>query len=92
MPMPLTSLRCARAVRDGGIDAMAALNEALQEAIAEAAPEHAEALKQAFGRAMANLSDAFVNPAVKAFPELEPDEATWAAVVKSRASARAGSA
>ena len=87
--MTLPNIDCARIVRDGGIDAMAALNSALSEAIAELSMLHQDELKLVFGRAMAQISTEIINPAVAAFPELEPDENAWAAVAKVRATARA---
>jgi hypothetical protein len=82
-------INCARIVRDGGIDAMAALNEALREALHGLSPQDQESLKLSFGRAMGEVVDALINPAVQAFPELEPDEATWTSVAKARARLRA---
>ena len=90
--MTLPTLNCARLVRDGGIDAMAALNEALGEAIVGLAPEDQERLKRAFGRVMGKVLEEIINPAVQAFPELEPDEATWVAVAKARATVRSDAA
>ena len=88
MPLTLPTIECARAVRDGGIDAMAALNEALREAIVRLTPAQADELKLAFGRVMGDLVEDIINPAVHAFPELDPDPATWIAVAKARAAAR----
>lgn len=88
MPLTLPTIDCARAVRDGGIDAMTALNEALREAIAGLTPAQADELKHAFGRVMGDLVEDIINPAVHAFPELDPDPATWIAVAKARATAR----
>jgi hypothetical protein len=87
--MAYLDLDSARRVRDGGIDAMAALDSALSEIIASVKDEHQPALKQAFGRAMGEVVCEIINPAIHAFPELEPDTDTWAAVVKERARARA---
>jgi len=80
---------CARIIRDGGIDAVAALDAALAEAIVGLAPEQQAALRQAFAHAMGEVIDATIMPSVKAFPELEPDDETWRAVVKSQAKKRA---
>ena len=66
---------------------MAALNEALREAIAGLTPGQADELKLAFGRVMGELVVEIINPAVRAFPELDPDPATWIAVAKARAAA-----
>ncbi|MBI3347269.1 MAG: hypothetical protein HY020_08675 [Burkholderiales bacterium] len=77
-------------MRDAGIDAMAALDGAVADAIVNLAPEQAREVKLAFGRTMSAVMDAMINPAVKAFPELDPDESTWASVAKARARARSG--
>ena len=75
-------------MRDGGIDAMAALNEALREALVGLTPEESDNLKRVFGRVMGDLVEDIINPAVHAFPELDPDEATWIAVAKAHAATR----
>ncbi|HXC39605.1 MAG TPA: hypothetical protein VN667_11740 [Burkholderiales bacterium] len=67
---------------------MAALNDALVDAIADINPEQAEELKRVFGDVMAAVVDELINPAIQAFPELDPDDATWRAVAKARAAAR----
>jgi hypothetical protein len=82
------TINCARAVRDGGIDAMAALNAAVSEALAHVAKEHEQELKRAFGRLMGEVIEELINPAISAFPELELDEAAWVAIAKARAEAR----
>lgn len=79
------TISSARAVRDGGIHAMAALNAALATALAGLSPEQARELKMTFGTVMAELIEKIINPAVHAFPELEPDEATWSSVVEEQA-------
>jgi hypothetical protein len=87
--MKLSNINRARIVRDGAIDAMAALNAALTEAIdgLEGADRHD--MKMAFGRVMGEIAVELMHPTVKAFPELEPSNATWTAVVKASASERA---
>lgn len=87
--MKLPNIDCARIVRDGGIDAMAALNAALSEAIAGFPALDQARMKLSFGRAMAEITMEVINPAVAAFPELEPDEDTWKRVAKARATERA---
>jgi len=87
--MTLPNLKCATAVRDGGIDAMAALDTALREAISDISLEDATELKRKFGQAMGEIVEQVINPALKSFPELTPDESTWREVAKARASARA---
>lgn len=86
--MNLTDINRARIVRDGAIDAMTALNEALREAIDGVAEADRQSLKLAFGRAMGEISVELMHPSVNAFPELEPSEATWHSVAKARALAR----
>lgn len=83
------TISCARALRDGGIDAVAALNDALGAALVDLSPEKQKELKREFGEAMAAVLDVTVNPAVHAFPELRPDETAWTDVARVRASARA---
>ena len=60
--MKLPNIDCARIVRDGGIDAMAALSAALCDAIAELPALDQERLKLAFGRAMAEITMEIINP------------------------------
>lgn len=86
--MTLPTIDCARLVRDGGIDAMAALNEALREAVVGLSQQDQQNLKRAFGQVMGEIIEKIVNPAVRAFPELVPDESTWATVAKARAALR----
>lgn len=73
---------------DGGIDAVAALNEALKDALIGLPPDSQSEIKLAIGRAMSAVLDETVNPAVQAYPELRPDE-TWIAIARTRATARA---
>jgi hypothetical protein len=82
----------ARHIRDGGIDAMAALNEALREAIVGLSPQDQQHIKHAFGQVMGEITLTLINPAVSAFPELKPDESTWASVARARAAARSDAA
>lgn len=71
---------------------MAALNDALCEALIGLPPQDQESLKRAFGRVMGEVTMEIINPAVRAFPELDPDETTWAAVAKTRATERSNAA
>lgn len=82
------TLCCALALRDGGIDALAALDGSLSDAIVRLPPESEEELRLLFGRIMSDIVYEIINPAIRAFPELNPDEATWQAVVRSRAASR----
>lgn len=88
LPVHLPTIACARAVRDGGIDAMAALDAALHGAIQGLSAEQALAVKRAFGRVMGEIVCELIRPSTRAFPELEPDDATWAAVARARAAQR----
>lgn len=87
--MTLPTLNCARAIRDGGIDAVAALNAALEDALVDAPTDSHRAIKHAIGRAMGAVLDETVHLAVRAYPELKPDQETWTAVAKARAATRA---
>jgi hypothetical protein len=78
----------ARAIRDGGIDAIAALDSVLADALAGTPVDEQQNLKRAFGQVMATVMEATVNAAVRAFPELQPDEQAWASIAKSRALSR----
>jgi hypothetical protein len=84
----LPTIACARAVRDGGIGAMAALNESLRGALLGLTLEQAGELKLLFGRVMGEIVEELINPAVMAFPELDLDETAWSAIAKDRAAAR----
>ncbi len=86
------TLLCAQLVRDGGIDAMAALNDALAKAIFGLSPQEQADIKHAFGRAMGEVVTGIINPAIAAYPELAPDDATWSAIAKVRAAERSSGA
>jgi hypothetical protein len=86
--MILPTIACARAVRDGGIDAMAALDCSLRAALPGLSEEQARALKRAFGNVMGEVVERLINPAVDAFPELETNEAAWCAIAKEQATLR----
>jgi hypothetical protein len=90
--MTFPNIDCARHVRHGGIDAMAALNEALREALVGLNAEDQHELKQTFGHVMAEIVDTLINPAVRAYPSLDPSDDTWLSVVRARAAARANAA
>lgn len=87
--MDLPTIECARALRDGGIDAMAALDDALANALATIPETAHRDLKQAVGRVMAAIMGEVINPAVVAFPALEPNEEAWREAIRQRVSARA---
>lgn len=86
------TLSCAQALRDGGIDAMAALDSALALALAQAPAESHADLKQAIGRAMSAIMGETINPSVKAFAALAPTEDEWRRVVQARLQARVAAA
>ena len=88
MNMSLPTIACARATRDGGIDAMAALDSALRAALAGLPAEQAYELKHRFGRVMGEIVVEIIRPAIQAYPELALDDAAWAAVAKERARQR----
>jgi hypothetical protein len=78
----------ARAMRDGGIDAMAALDAAVRRALVGIAPEDAGELKQIFGKVMCEVVSEIINPAIRAFPELAVDESAWSEIARAQAGAR----
>lgn len=80
---------CARLVRDGGIDAVAGLDAALRDALVGLSPKEQLQLKHAFGAVMGEIIEKLINPALRAFPELEPDQTAWHAIAKARAAMRA---
>ncbi len=67
---------------------MAALDEALKEALVGVTQKQAGELKPAFGRVMGEIAENIINPAIRAFPELDLDADEWTAVAKARAAAR----
>jgi hypothetical protein len=88
-PMKLTR-NAAKALRDGGIDATAALDSALAEVLLHSpADQHAELCK-AFGQAMAGVLQATVEVALQAHPELTPDRQAWMEIAKASAARRGG--
>ena len=86
--MKLQNIHCAQMIRDGGIDAMAALNQGLNDAVVGLEGQELEDLKLAFGRIMAEIVTELINPAIAAFPQLNLDDATWQQVAIDRASGR----
>ena len=86
--MALT-LEAARLLRDGCIDAAAALDTALRDALKRLPKEDRSTWTQAIGRAMAEVFDQVMNPALVAFPELEVDEAAWVKIAREQAAKRA---
>src|SRR5690242_21057984 len=43
-------------------------------------------IKRGIGRAMSAIMDETINPAIQAYPELNPSKETWATVAKTRRS------
>lgn len=86
--MPELPPLCAQALRDGGIDATAALDHALSIALAHAPQEFHPEMKLAVGKAMAAVMEQMLAPAIRAYPALEPSDDTWRAVALERARAR----
>ncbi|WP_440222263.1 hypothetical protein ACQQ2N_14355 [Dokdonella sp. MW10] len=58
-------IACARHMRDGGIDAMAALNDALRDALAGLTPQEQHEL--AFGQVMGEIGEKPIQPGGKSF-------------------------
>jgi hypothetical protein len=88
LELKMQTIEIARIMRDGGIDAMAALNSALEMALVGIAQERAAELKRATGDAMGEICEKIIFPAVRAFPELELDQPGWSEVARARARAR----
>ncbi|MCW2291796.1 hypothetical protein M2262_001846 [Pseudomonas sp. BIGb0408] len=81
--MELT-LNAARALRDGGIDAMAALDQMLIQTLKYLpATQHAD-IKLVTGRLMGAVAKETIEKAITAFPELNPDDETWISVAISK--------
>jgi len=85
------TLEAARSLRDGAIDAAAALDDALREAFKDLAPQNRSTWARATGRAMAAIFDEVLNPVIAAYPELEADQSAWVAIAQARAGKRASS-
>lgn len=85
--MELT-LNAARELRDGGIDAMAALDQMLIQALKYLPETQHTDIKIVTGRLMDTVAKETIDKAVTAFPELRPDDETWIAVAISKGLAR----
>ena len=89
--MNFTSIDSARAARDGGIDAIAALDATVRAALAGLPADEATQLKRTVGDLMGEIVDRLVNPAIRAFPELAiKEDVEWTAIARERARARSG--
>jgi DNA-binding transcriptional LysR family regulator len=86
--MRLPDVECARIVRDGGIEALDALNAIVTDAASQLSPAEQRQLRRAVATAMSCILDALVNPALKQYPELDVDEDTWGAIAASRSRSR----
>lgn len=76
-------------MRDGGIDAMAALDTALHSALVGISEEDSIGLELTFGKVMGEVVLEIINPAIKAFPELAVDDSTWRVIALAMAAERA---
>lgn len=85
------TLEAARSLRDGAIDAAAALDDALRDAFKDLAPQNRSTWARATGRAMAAIFDEVLNPVIAAYPELEADQSAWVAIAQARAGKRSSS-
>ena len=79
----------ARAIRDGAIDASAALDAAVANALRHLPTADHAPLKRAVAQVMGAIVLDLLNPAIAAHPDLEIDDAEWAEIARSRAAARA---
>lgn len=86
--MKLGTLTAATAVRDAGIEAMDALNSLVVEIGSTLSEVDNKALRLAVARSMDSILDNLVNPALREYPVLDVDEATWGDIAKTRARAR----
>jgi len=86
--MKFGSLTTAITVRDAGIEAMDALNSLVLEIGSTLSEADDKALRLAIARSMDAILENLVNPALRAYPELDVDEDTWGEIAIGRASAR----
>ena len=84
------SLGAARALRNGGIDAVAALDSAMHQALLLAPGIEHEEIRELLGRAMTAVLTETVERAIRDHPELRPDESSWVAIAKQEVVRRAG--
>lgn len=83
------SLDAAKALWDGGIDAIAALNTALNRVLLHSSEDIHAGLKKSFGYAMASVLTATVDVALQTYPELKPDKDAWIELARESAARRA---
>jgi hypothetical protein len=85
--MKVPNVECARAVRDGCIDAMDALNEVLKIE-KQLSAEERRGLRRALAGAADVILTELVNPALRDFPDLEEDEERWGEIAIEHARRR----
>ena len=91
MSIKLPTIDFARAVRDGGIHAAAALNHGLAQAIESLPADHGlsndqlNQVKRLFGAVMAEIFGSIIGPTIRVFPELEPSQSAWSGAVVEQA-------
>jgi hypothetical protein len=62
-----------------------ALDNAMREALVGLSEPDQRKIKLAIGHVMGEIVEKLINPTVRAFPELQPDQITCSAVAKARA-------
>lgn len=78
-------MEAARALREGGIDALVALDDMVRGTLHRLPEELYADMLSAVGHATGVVVDETINRAVKAFPELKTDEETWINIAKTKA-------
>ncbi|KAF0811183.1 hypothetical protein A167_00215 [Alcanivorax sp. S71-1-4] len=78
----------ARALRDGGIDALGALDSALANMLVHLPEEAHLDVRRVVGHLRDNVLLETVRKAVSAYPELEADREVWAEAILQRLEAR----
>ena len=86
--MTLT-FEAAQSVRDGVIDAVAALDNALCDALRSLSPTDYAALKRSVARAISVIFEELHDPAIQSCPELKAGEADWTSIAQAQAAKRA---
>jgi hypothetical protein len=85
------SIEAAMALRNGGVDAVAALDSALAAALPFVEEPSRDVVKLCVGRAMASVLAETVEPAIRAYPSLELSSDAWQALAIQAARSRAAS-
>lgn len=86
--MNIPNENVAKLVRDGGIEAMDALNAIVEDASPHLSAAEQKELRLAVARTMSSILDNIVNPVLRAFSELDVDEDTWGAIAMARTRSR----